>query len=335
MYTEFYGLRGEPFLLTPDHHFYFESSVHSQAMAHLTYGLSRGEGFIVITGDVGAGKTTLVKRLYSTLDRSQVVAAHVVTTLLSGTDLLHMVAAAFGLDDIPINKSALLLQLQRFFETIHGEGRRALLIVDEAQNLTVGALEELRMLSNIQVGSAAPFQSFLVGQPQFRALISSPELEQLQQRVIAFYHLGPLTEQECGEYVQHRLHHVGWTEDPAFEPDAMTALYKHTGGIPRRINTLGNRLMMLGFLDELHRFSADDVERVAGDLANESNFGGSDSDDSAPHSKNGANGTNGAASDLATRLVGVEKRLTEQETFLRRTAIALQQFLEFRGRAAS
>lgn len=133
MYTEFYGLSGEPFLLTPDHKFYFDSTVHSQAMAHLSYGLSRGEGFIVITGEVGAGKTTIVKHLLTTIDSDKIVAAHVVTTLLAGSELLRMVAAAFGIKDIPADKASMLLRLQRFFETLYRDGRRALLVVDEAQ----------------------------------------------------------------------------------------------------------------------------------------------------------------------------------------------------------
>ncbi|HKU64809.1 MAG TPA: XrtA/PEP-CTERM system-associated ATPase [Rhizomicrobium sp.] len=322
MYTSFYKLRAEPFLLTPDERFYFESSVHSQAMAHLTYGLKRGEGFIVITGDVGAGKTTLVKRLIATIDPSKIVAAHVVTTSLSGHDLLRMVAAAFGLRDLPSDKSGLLLKLQEFFDATHREGRRALLIVDEAQNLSEGALEELRMLSNFQVQNAAPFQSFLVGQPQFRRIIANPDLEQLRQRVIASYHLGPLNSLETGNYVLHRLKQVGWTGDPSLPMSAIGAIHQHTSGIPRRINTLGNRLMILGYLDELHAFSADDVNRVAADLANET--------DNAegvlpPAAANGNDMTGKQA--LAIRLDDIENRLAKQEAVTRRAGLVIQQFL--------
>jgi type II secretory pathway predicted ATPase ExeA len=173
-------------------------------MAHLRYGLSRGEGFIVITGEIGAGKTTLVKRLCSSIDTHEILFAHVVTSRLEGADLLRIIAAAFGLNDLPTDKGSLLLRLQGFFQATLESQCRALLIVDEAQNLPIGGLEELRMLSNFQIGNVAPFQSFLIGQPQFRNILASRDLEQLRQRVIASYHLGPMNRQECGDYLVHR-----------------------------------------------------------------------------------------------------------------------------------
>jgi putative secretion ATPase (PEP-CTERM system associated) len=269
MYAAFYGLKDEPFLLTPDQRFYFESQVHGQAMAHLMYGLNRGEGFIVITGEVGAGKTTIVKRLCATVDSGQVVPAHIVSTLLTGSELLRTACAAFGIDDIPNKKDAVLRRLQSFFEQLGQQRHKALLIVDEAQNLSVDTLEELRMLSNFQVGNASPCQIFLVGQPQFRKILANPDLEQLRQRVIAAYHLGGLSPAECGLYVTHRMKQVGWTNDPVFQEDAIRAIYLHTGGIPRRINTLCSRVLLFGFLDNLHVLSGEHVSRVAADLDDE------------------------------------------------------------------
>src|SRR3974377_926648 len=198
MSPEFYGLKGEPFLLTPDYRFYFESRVHGQAMAHLMYGLNRREGFIVITGDVAARKTTIVQRLCATMDRGHVMAAHIVTTLVTGQELLRIIAAAFGITDISHKKDAVLLALQSFFEGLCREGKRALLIVDEAQNLSAGTLQKLRVLSNFQLGNASPCQFFLVGQPQFRKKLAHPNLEQLRQRVIASYLLARLSADEWG-----------------------------------------------------------------------------------------------------------------------------------------
>ena len=214
MYAKFYGLATPPFQLTPDARFFFESTVHRQAMAYLVYGLHHAEGFIIITGEVGAGKTILVDNLLSTIDQSNFIIAKIVTTQLAGDDLLHLVAGGFGIAKEGLAKGSLLQRINDFVLAQQRNGRRVLLIVDEAQNLSFEALEELRMLSNIVVDKTMALQSFLLGQPQFRAILGSPRLEQLRQRVTAAYHLGPLSEAETRAYVEHRLRRADWKGDP-------------------------------------------------------------------------------------------------------------------------
>jgi len=269
MYTEFYGLTGQPFQLTPDPRFYFASSGHARAMAHLTYGVHQGEGFIVITGDVGAGKTTLVGHLLSKLDKSRFVAANVVTTQLGPAAVLRMVASAFNIQHEGVEKATLLRRIESFLVDNHAHGRRCLLMIDEAQNLSPQALEELRMLSNFQVDGQAPLQSFLLGQPQFRRTLASRDLDQLRQRIIASYHLGPMNAEETAEYIRHRLRAVGWRNDPEIDDDAFHEIYEHTGGVPRRINVLCSRLLLFGFLEEQHHLRRRDVVQVAADLDSE------------------------------------------------------------------
>src|SRR5713101_940046 len=269
MYSEFYRLSARPFQLTPDARFFFESTGHRQAMAYLVYGLHHAEGFIIITGEVGAGKTILVDNLLSTIDQSTFVTAKIVTTQLAGDDLLHLVAGGFGIGKEGLAKGALLQRISDFALTQHRNGRRVLLIVDEAQNLSFEALEELRMLSNIVFDRTMALQSFLLGQPQFRAILGSARLEQLRQRVTAAYHLGPLNEAECRAYVEHRLHRADWKGDPHFGEDCYPVIYRHTGGVPRQINTLCSRLLLFGFLEQRHALTASAVEKVAGDLREE------------------------------------------------------------------
>jgi putative secretion ATPase (PEP-CTERM system associated) len=269
MYAEFYGLTALPFQLTPDPRFFFESTVHRQAMAYLVYGLHHAEGFIIITGEVGAGKTILVENLLSTIDRSSFVTAKIVTTQLAGDDLLHMVAADFGIVKEGLAKGPLLQRVSEFALAQHRNGKRVLLIVDEAQNLSFEALEELRMLSNIFFDRTLALQSFLLGQPQFRATLGSPRLEQLRQRVTAAYHLGPLGEGESRAYVEHRLRRADWKGDPHFSEDCFPLIHQRTGGVPRQINTLCSRLLLFGFLEELHSLTANAVEKVANDLREE------------------------------------------------------------------
>src|SRR6476469_4579175 len=238
MYESFYGLSAKPFRLRPDPHFFFGSKGHKRAMAYLEYGLSQGEGFIVITGEVGAGKTTLVRNLFNKLSSEQIVAAHIVNTHLDSDDTLRMVVSAFGLPYENVSKADLLTRLEQFLRSSDQQGRRALLVVDEAQNLKPGTVEELRMLSNFQTDDKCLLQTFLIGQPEFRGTLHSPGMQQLRQRVIASYHLGPMDAEETKLYLEHRLTTVGWKGDPAFSDGAHDAIFAYTGGIPRKVNTL-------------------------------------------------------------------------------------------------
>lgn len=267
MYTDFYGFKGKPFQLTPDPSFYFDSSTHHKAMAYLAYGLSQGEGFIIVTGEIGAGKTTLVARLLEELDNEQYVAAKIVTTHLDADDILRMVAAGFGLSIASKDKALLLNEIEIFLRRNNKMGKRALLIIDEVQNLPIAALEELRMLSNFQEGDRALLQSFLIGQPEFRDKWAfAPELEQLRQRVIATHHLQSMSFDETKAYIHHRLKIVGWDGNPDFTDDALKAIYQFTNGVPRKLNTLCSRILLFGSIEELDRINQDTVSDVIEDM---------------------------------------------------------------------
>ena len=269
MYAEHYKLSGRPFQLSPDHRFFFGSRSHSKAMAYLSFGLNEREGFIVITGDVGAGKTTLVGHLMTEIDSERYVSANVVTTQLEADDALRMVASAFGLTFEGRDKAALLREIERFLIDNHELGKHVVLVVDEAQNMSMSAVEELRMLSNFQADGKPLLQCFLLGQPQFRAIMARPEMEQLRQRVIASCHIEPLEEDETRAYIEHRLRMVGWQGDPNFTNAAFQLIHLHAGGVPRRINTLCGRLLLFGSLEDLHEFDAATVKEVVEELSDE------------------------------------------------------------------
>ena len=268
MYDEFYGLSGRPFQLAPDPAFYFESVTHRKALSYLSYGLAQGEGFIVITGEIGAGKSTLAAHLMASVDPELLTVAQIVTSKLDAGELIHVAANAFGLVVPGKDKASALAAIETHLQDEARAGRRVLLVVDEAQNLSVSAIEELRMLSNLQLGAHPLLQILLLGQPEFRELLDrSPQLEQLRQRVIATHHLSAMEPGETGPYVEHRLKRVGWTgNNPAFDQRVYSELGTATGGVPRRINQVVNRLLLLGAVEQRSRIDATMLKAVLAEM---------------------------------------------------------------------
>ncbi|NLS26998.1 hypothetical protein S2M10_19880 [Sphingomonas sp. S2M10] len=269
MMEDHYGLRGRPFQLTPDPRFWFDTATHGKAMAYLGYGLSQGEGFVVITGDPGAGKTTLLGHLLAELDGERLNVIKIVSTHLRADDLLRLVAQGLGLPGDDVSKASLLLAIERGLNDIARAGRRTLLVVDEAQALPGESLDELRMLSNFQAGGYPLLQIFLLGQPEFRLVLQQPAFEQLRQRVIAMHHLAPMEVEEVESYLMHRLTLVGWNGRPRFTADAMAAMHRWSGGIPRRLNQLASRVLLYGAVEQIENFGAPDVAAVIEDIEQE------------------------------------------------------------------
>lgn len=273
MFDDFYGLTGRPFQLTPDPHFFFESITHRKALSYLGYGLAQGEGFIVITGEVGAGKSTLVAHLMRKVDPSQLTVGQIVTSNLDGEEMVHVAAQAFGIEVEAHDKAAALGAIEAFLQDEARAGRRCLLVVDESQNLSVEALEELRMLSNFQLGAHPLLQTLLLGQPEFKQILAQhDQLEQLRQRVIAAHHLDAWEREEIEPYVIHRLQCVGWHGNPQFDQRVFTELHEATRGIPRRINQMMSRLLLLGAVEQRTRIDSAMLASIRKEMEGEATF---------------------------------------------------------------
>ena len=321
MYEQFFGLGFSPFQLMPDPRFYFSSTGHSRALAHLTYGLAQGDGFIVITGDVGTGKTTLIDHLLTQLDPTGYVAARIVTSQLSPNGLLRMILNAFNIRCGAGDKAGMLHQFEEFCRQTRSAGVRVLLIIDEVQNLPFATLEELRMLSNFP-GSGAPLQTCLIGQPQFLEVIRSSRARQLRQRICTSYHLGVLEESEVGAYVQHRLRIASWSGDPSFDEDVFSAISTYTNGVPRRINLLCSRLLLRSYLNETHRICRADVCEVAEEWLSEPSTSYADDPPVGVAGKRGQ--------EITQRLNVVERTLARQENALNQVLADLQRYAHVR-----
>ncbi|MDT0593592.1 XrtA/PEP-CTERM system-associated ATPase [Glaciecola petra] len=261
MYESYYGLSSKPFQLTPDPEFFYASKLHKRAMSYLQYGLSQAEGFIVITGDIGTGKTTIANSLLKDIE-TDIHAAQIVTPKLSPDEIVKMVVSKFGIDTAGKSKTDLLESLQEYLQQLAKAGKRALLIVDEAQNLPLETIEELRMLSNFQNDGKPLLQSFLLGQAELQPILRAPNMEQFRQRIVASCHLAPLNLEEMTSYIKYRLEHAGNKRDDLFSDGAFSSIHEFSGGVPRKVNTLLDRVLLYGFLEELETFSEEDTLQV-------------------------------------------------------------------------
>jgi general secretion pathway protein A len=269
MYETYYGFSRPPFGLTPDVRFCYQHRSYTRAKAYMQYAVMREEGFLVVTGRPGMGKTTLIQDLLAELGGEDRLVARIDSTQLDADELLRLVTYAFGLPARGLDKATLLHGLEEFLRRRAGGSGTAILIVDEAQNLPDRSLEELRLITNLQQGARALIQIFLVGQESLRDLIHQHHLEQLQQRIVAACHLEPLDLTETRAYIRHRLQCAGWSGDPAFDADALRLIYQASGGVPRLINKICDRLLLYGSVDELHVLKGAESRLVIEDLAAE------------------------------------------------------------------
>jgi general secretion pathway protein A len=265
MYLEHFGLVEPPFRLSPDPHFLFLSKHHARAKAYLESTVVLEDGFVIITGEVGSGKTTLIKCFIDSLGED-IVYAHIAQTQITPVQFLQGVLADFGFQPFKKRKAELLDMLNHFLVEQYAAGKKCLLLVDEAQNLSSRVLEEIRLLSGIETSKDKVLRIILAGQPELNETLNSENMRQLVQRARLRFHLGPLSESECAEYIAHRLQKAGAGEMQVFDPDTLPMIYRYSGGIPRLVNTLCDTAMLCAFAEDRPLVGVEDIQAAVEEL---------------------------------------------------------------------
>jgi len=265
VYLDFYGLTQPPFDITPNPHFLFHSAKHREAINHLLYGIRERKGFVQLTGEVGAGKTTLSRALLEQLDPHYSTAL-ILNPVMNAEELMQVVATEFGLDVKGRDRLGTVAAISEFLVKQVEQGRESVLIIDEAQDLTDKLLEQVRLLSNIETDDRKLLQIVLIGQPELRDRLNSPRLRQLRQRITVRYHLASLTRFEVPQYVQHRLELAGAKGAPYFTQPALWRVFGYSRGIPRLINAVCDKALLAGFVKQSDRINYRMVGRAIREL---------------------------------------------------------------------
>lgn len=265
MYCEFFQLKERPFNVTADPNFFYLSKSHREAYSHLLYGINERKGILEITGEVGTGKTTLCRAFLNELER-KTKTAFIINPLLSDLQLLQAVILDFGIRIKRFSRLEIIWELNKFLLKERKEGSNVVLIIDEAQNLKPKQLEQIRLLSNLETEKEKLLQIVLVGQPELKKKLELPELRQIRQRIMVFYHIQPLERYEINDYVYHRLKVAGDAGSIIFEEDTMDEIYNFSKGIPRLVNVVCDRALLLGFVQQTYKITKEILNRCIEEL---------------------------------------------------------------------